>query len=276
MTARFAPALLALALAACSAPQQDAATSATPPAPTAAPAPAAPAATLSAQTLGAYHWDLTQAVDAKGQPISALLPNPQRPLRVDFNGDRLGVSGGCNRGGGSFKLEGDKLVAGQLAQTMMACPDTKLMEADTAIGARLSSSPTLQLGAGDPPTLTLRTADGDVLTFNGVPTAETRFGGPGTQVFMEVAAQRKPCSHPLIPNMQCLQVREVRYDDKGLKTGTGDWQALYQDIEGYEHVDGVRNVLRLKKYDVKNPPADASSVAYVLDMVVESENVKAK
>ena len=270
MTARFAPALLALALAACTAPQQHAAPSATPPAPTAAPPPAVPAATLSAQTLGAYHWDLTQAVDAKGQPISALLPNPQRPLRVDFNGDRIGVTGG------SFKLEGDKLVAGQLAQTMMACPDTKLMEADTAIGARLSSSPTLQLGAGDPPTLTLRTADGDVLTFNGVPTAETRFGGPGTQVFMEVAAQRKPCSHPLIPNMQCLQVREVRYDDKGLKTGTGDWQALYQDIEGYEHVDGVRNVLRLKKYDVKNPPADASSVAYVLDMVVESENVKGK
>jgi len=32
--------------------------------------------------------------------------------------------------------------------------------------------------------------------------------------------------------------------------------------------------LRLKRFQVKNPPADGSSVAYVLDVVVESEAVK--
>jgi hypothetical protein len=32
----------------------------------------------------------------------------------------------------------------------------------------------------------------------------------------------------------------------------------------------VRNVLRVKRYAWPNPPADASSSAYVLDMVVES------
>ena len=41
-------------------------------------------------------------------------------------------------------------------------------------------------------------------------------------------------------------------------------------IEGYTHEDGVRNVVRVKRYEVKNPPADAPSQAYVLDMVVES------
>jgi hypothetical protein len=79
----------------------------------------------------------------------------------------------------------------------------------------------------------------------------------------------------LIPNKQCLQVRERHYDEHGLQTGTpGDWQPLYQDIEGYTHEDGIRNVLRVKRYTIKNPPADAPSTAYVLDTVVESEKVQ--
>ena len=51
---------------------------------------------------------------------------------------------------------------------------------------------------------------------------------------------------------------------------------LYQEVGGYEHQPGVRNVLRLKRFDIANPPADAPSVAYVLDMVVESEIVPGK
>jgi hypothetical protein len=73
--------------------------------------------------------------------------------------------------------------------------------------------------------------------------------------------------------MQCLRVRERTYAENGTLAAQGEWQPLYQDIEGYTHVPGTRNVLRVKKFAVKNPPADASSVAYVLDMVVESEIV---
>ncbi|WYX19711.1 DUF4377 domain-containing protein [Achromobacter xylosoxidans] len=50
-----------------------------------------------------------------------------------------------------------------------------------------------------------------------------------------------------------------------------DWHPLYQSIEGYDHRDGVRTVLRVKRYDWKNPPADAPSKVYVLDMVVEQD-----
>jgi hypothetical protein len=71
-------------------------------------------------------------------------------------------------------------------------------------------------------------------------------------------------------------VRELHYDAQGLRVGEpGLWQTLAQPIEGYEHHPGVRNVLRAKRYVVASPPADASSVAYVLDMVVESETVAA-
>ena len=68
-------------------------------------------------------------------------------------------------------------------------------------------------------------------------------------------------------------MRELKYDDKGLKVGTpGPFGHFYNTIEGYTHEAGVRNVLRVNRYPIKNPPADAPSQAYVLDMVVESAN----
>ena len=70
------------------------------------------------------------------------------------------------------------------------------------------------------------------------------------------------------------KVAVIDRDEKGLETGKrGDWQPLFQDIEGFEHVAGTRNVVRVKRYRIQDPPADAPSVAYVLDMVVESELV---
>ena len=150
------------------------------------------------------------------------------------------------------------------------------MELDAAIASRLQGTLQTRLRRGEAPQLELVAANGDTLVFNRTPTPQTRYGSEGTTVFFEVAPQRKPCSHPLIPNMQCLLVREVHYDERGLKTGTpGEWQPLYQEIEGYTHTPGTRNVLPLKKFDVTNPPPDASSVAYTLDMVVESEVVTA-
>ena len=132
----------------------------------------------------------------------------------------------------------------------------------------------LQVRTLDASTLVLAAADGSVLTFNAVPTAETRYGGPGETVFWEVADQTKPCPHPLMANAQCLQVREIRYDANGIKQGTpGEFTHFYGQIEGYTHQPGVRNVLRLKRFDVANPPADADRFAYVLDMAVETEQV---
>lgn len=244
--------------------------------PPAAPPPPAAAATAEppaalAQALPAQHWQLAEARDAGGARIEALFPDPQRPLQLDFLDGRLSVSGGCNRLSGEYRLDGDAFSAGPFAQTKMFCGGGALMAADEAIAARLSA-PGLRLRLEDG-RLHLEAAGGERLEFEGVATADTRHGGPGEQVFLEVAPQRVACHHAMIPDYRCLHVREVRYDEAGLKTGTGEWEFLYQDIEGYTHQPGVRNVLRLKRYDIANPPADASSVAYVLDMVVESETV---
>lgn len=233
-------------------------------------APSAPAG-LDPNRLTGHHWQLTDANAADGSRIDALFPRADKPLQLDFADGRVSVSNTCNRIGGRYTLDGDAFAAGELEQTLMACADQALMQSDAAIGERLRAGGTLRLD-GDA-ILVLTTTGGDTLRFTGVPTADTRFGGPGERVFLEVAAQRVPCHHALIPDYRCLHVREIVYGDDGTKQSEGQWQFLYQDIEGYTHETGVRNVLRLKRYTVANPPADASSIVYVLDMVVESEVV---
>lgn len=264
---------LVVALAACTPSTPPAAE---PPSTPAAETPAAPAATpaaaLDAQTLAASHWQLTGAVDAGGNRIDALFPGAEQPLQLDFADGRISVSGGCNRMNGGYTLSGDRFEVGPLAQTKKFCGGGALMAADEAIGARLAGAGTL--AAGPDGSLVLTTAGGDTLSFTGKPTAATRFGGEGERVFLEVAPERVACQHPLIPDHQCLRVREIVFDEQGLRQGEGEWQPLYQEIEGYTHQPGVRNVLRLDRFQVADPPADGSSVAYVLDMVVESETVQ--
>jgi heat shock protein HslJ len=270
--------ILPLALmAACSNPPAN-----SPAAPGSEPSPApasAPVATqnasaaLSASLLHANHWRLESATDASGKRIDALFARADKPVTLDFKEDRIAISNTCNRMGGGYTLADGSLTISPMASTMMACTDKNLMALDQAVGSRLEGA--LKTELGDAGQLTLRTANGDVLVFTPEPTAETRYGGEGETVFLEVAAQTKPCPHPMIRDKQCLQTREIRYDANGIKQGEpGEWQNFYDAIEGYTHEDGVRNVVRVKRYKIANPPADASSNAYVLDMVVESANEK--
>lgn len=259
-----------------------------PEAPTPAPTEAAATATATATakvpfvkvatiravaTLPDHHWRLTDATDAQGKRIDALFARPEQPVTLDFKDGRLNVRNTCNRMGGSYTVGGRELTVGKLASTMMACTNPKLMALDAEVGKRLQGTMGLRMTRGDaPPQLELKNAAGDVLVFASEETAATKYGSAGERVFLEVAAQTKPCSHPLIPDMQCLQVREIKYDAKGLKVGTpGEFGHFYDAIEGYTHEPGVRNVLRLNRYTRKNVPADASKYAYVLDMVVESD-----
>lgn len=263
---------LPLALAACTKPADPATT----------PADATPAATSAPATQAAdadllpkYHWTLSEATDAQGQRIAALFARTDQPVRLDFRDGHVGVSNTCNRMSGTYTAADGSLTTGSLVSTQMACTDSAVMALDQEVGKRLEGTLKTATTAGEAPTLTLTTATGDVLAFTGEPTAETRYGGTGERLFLEVAADTRPCSHPLIPDKQCLQVREVKYDDKGLKVGTpGPFEHFYDSIEGYTHEPGIRNVLRVDRYTVKNPPADGSSNAYVLDMVVESASEK--
>jgi heat shock protein HslJ len=254
--------LLPLALAACT-PASDADKTASQPA-TASAAPA----------LADYHWQLSDAVDGQGQRLVAMFGNAGQPLQLDFSGDRINVSNACNRIGGGYSLAGGRLVTTPLVQTMMACAEPALMQRETTIKAVLQAQPTLTvMASAGAPQLVLAGAD-KTLSFTGQPTAQTRYGSAGSVEFLEVAAAPAPCSNPPAPATDCLEVRQLHYGDDGLRHGEpGAWQTLAQAIEGYTHQPGVRNVLRVKRYTLAQPPAGAASTAYVLDMVVESETV---
>ena len=62
------------------------------------------------------------------------------------------------------------------------------------------------------PVLRLAAVDGTALTFNGQPTPETRFGGPGTRGFLEVSPE--PCQPPASAARPCLMVRDRHFDEQ--------------------------------------------------------------
>ena len=61
-------------------------------------------ATPSADDLPRYHWQLRDAVDAAGKPLSGLFDETGKPLQLDFVEDRVSVSNACNRIGGSYQI----------------------------------------------------------------------------------------------------------------------------------------------------------------------------
>jgi heat shock protein HslJ len=255
--------LLALMAAAASA-LPAAATGTSPPTP---PRRTADAALVRA--LQDHVWTLTAAVDANSKPVDALLV-PGHPFVMRFEGARVAVKGGCNQLSSAWRLSPqNSLTFGRAASTQKAC-EPPLMAADAAMAATLAAPLQARVEAGKAPVLHLVSAERQTLTFNGQRTSKSLYGAP-TRIFLEVAAQRAACTPALQPPSTCLQVREVRFDDKGLRVGQpGAWQAFYGEIVGYQHQPGVSNVLRINRYKRPQAPADASAYVYELDLVVES------
>jgi heat shock protein HslJ len=234
-----------------------------------------PADRAVARTLEAHRWTLRSAADRAGRPLDALLP-AGHPFVMSFNGPRVSVVGGCNQQNGAWRLGPQRqLTVGRLASTMKAC-EQSLMEADKALAAVLAQPTQVELTPGATPELTLTTATRQTLTFSGQPTLRSLYGAP-KRIFLEVAGQTIDCTLPSGAVGSCLQVRDVHFDGQGLRKGPpGPWRAFAEPIEGYAHTPGVRNVLRIDRYEREPAPAGAAAVRYVLDLVIESETVAGK
>jgi heat shock protein HslJ len=219
-----------------------------------------------------HRWLLESASTGANQRIDALFPK-DRPFEFSFTGTNMAVTGGCNGLRGSYQINAEgQFVAGRMISTMMAC-EPALMAADKALSELLSKPLRIMLVQGPQPTLILLSANNEVLMLTGQKTPEAMYG-PAARVFLEVAAQTVACDNPPSGQTQCLQVREIKFDDKGLKTGSpGEWQPFNTAIEGYQHTPGVRNVIRVNRFQPASSSADVVAPAvYVLDMVVESES----
>ncbi len=253
-----------------------------PPSPAASP-PAAPlAAAASSKVVApplhvtAYDWELVSMADREGKADTRWRLPGQHAPRLHFEAGRLTAHNLCNVLSSSYQIQGSTMVLMSGAATKRMCADPALMELEQRLTPYLNSVVNYELrtNAGGPPLLVLHYADGQRLELTGTLTPQARFGGPGERVFLEVAPQRVPCGNPLAPAAQCLQVRELRFADNGVRQSVGQWQPLYGEIEGYAHESGTRNVLRLNRYQLQQPAANTASQAYLLDMVVESERMR--
>ncbi|MGL1834491.1 copper resistance protein NlpE N-terminal domain-containing protein [Rhodocyclaceae bacterium SMB388] len=220
-----------------------------------------------------HSWALIDATDASNRRVDALFPDPERAFSFGFAESRLHVRGGCNGFRGAFAIgDDDMLSVTGMMSTLMAC-DTPLMEADSALSALMAEPLEVALIRGAQPTLVLLAATGEVLLLAGELTPEARYGAP-TTVFLEIAAQPVSCDRAIRADGVCLQVRERRYDERGLIVGEpGEWQTFAADIEGYRHENGIRNVLRVKQFQPATEGGVVPEPVFVLDLVVESEVV---
>jgi heat shock protein HslJ len=161
-----------------------------------------------------HRWLLESAKTGANQRIDALFPK-DRPFEFSFSGTNMAVTGGCNGLRGSYQINAEgQFVAGRMVSTMMAC-EPALMTADKALSELLSKPLRIMLVQGPHPTLILLSANNEVLLLKGQKTPEALYG-PATRVFLEVAAQTVACDNPPSGQSQCLQVREIKFDEKGL------------------------------------------------------------
>lgn len=216
------------------------------------------------KALTAYTWSF--------QPEGA----PQ-PIILSFSDQNLSIHTGCNNQGGSWKLNGQQLVTSALASTMKAC-EPALMKNEQFAANLLSDKSThfkLDTRSIEQPSLMLTNAAGQTFEFKGSMTPETKYQSQGEIIFLEIAPETKSCTG--VAPQTCLQVREIKYDDKGIKTQVDkDWSLFYDQIEGFQHRADQRVIVRVKRYERKNPAADQSKYVYIHDMTVEQEMVKSK
>lgn len=216
----------------------------------------------SDKTLSAYQWSTDTGAS--------------KPLVLNFGSDgRLGISTSCNGMATDWKVENNSILTGNIMSTQMACPNEMMKQ--EGIAANLFSNHkapfTINLDDTNKPTLTIIDPKGEKLVFTGKMTPETKYQGQGQTIFLEVSPETKECTAGVMKK-QCLQVREIKYADNGVKTQVDkDWTLFYDNIDGFTHTTDERQVVRIKRYEIKNPAADQSKYAYVQDMIIEREAV---
>ncbi len=186
-------------------------------------------------------------------------PDETDSVRLEFQGDRLSANSGCNLGSATFRFEDDVLVVGPMAATRRACIGPAAAY-EAAFFAFLVSRPHARLEA-DGDELVLESSEGGskgLLRFATQPMPSAN----AVVKFIYVASTRVPCTG--VATTECLQVRE----------STGEpWRAFHGEIIGFTPERGIEYRLRVLEDPVPNPPADASSKRWYLDLVVEQKVV---
>ena len=214
------------------------------------------------QTLNAYTWSY--------QPTGS-----DRPIVLQFMQGKLSITTGCNNMFGAATIANSTITTGNLASTNMMCTP-ELMKQEAFAGSLFQGGKTafvLDTANTEAPTLTLVSPTAGKVVFTGKMTPETKYNTQGETIFLEISPETKQCTG--VAPQTCLQVREIKYAENGVKTQVDkDWTLFYDNIDGFKHTANERQVVRIKRYEIKNPAADQSKYAYVQDMIIEREAIK--
>lgn len=240
-----------------------------------------PLALAACQSTGVISTNYTTST----QKLDKVLTNYQwetitspnlKPIILNFNpSNRLSISTSCNTLGSSWKVNKNQLELGSGMGTLMAC-DTEATKQEQFAAQLLTNQKipfSIDLKNIDAPTLTLTSAQGSAITFTGKMTPEAKYQIQAETIFLEISPEMKDCAG--VTPQKCLLVREIKYDEKGLRTHIDkDWSLFYSPIENFAHRNDLQQIIRLKRYEIKNPAADQSKYAYIYDMTVESKETK--
>ncbi|MFW2177412.1 MULTISPECIES: DUF4377 domain-containing protein [unclassified Moraxella] len=236
----------------------------------------------TATDLQNYQWQLVEAKDNAGKVIQALdlstygIAKDKAKVTLDFKQTQQNAEGnlgmsysvGCNAISKTVNYQSGMAISkGMVISTLMGCG--KLDSAENTLRQKMTGNSKFVWQASNTQSAILvqTTADNSTLTWQGKLKPQTQYG-KGETLFLEVNPLDQPCD--AVTGKRCLQVREVRYDSQGIKTGAGEWQLLHETIDGYRHDPALRQIIRVQRY--RTPPKDTMGYGrlYVLDSVVES------
>ena len=151
---------------------------------------------------------------------------PDTQIRLSFDGDQLGATGGCNQLSGTWSLDDDVLMVGQMASTMMACEPAALMDQDTWLSSFLTSEPVVSL-EGETLTLTAGTSS-MTLTDAEVAEPDQSLEGP-TWTLDSIVTANAVSSLAAPPATLTFAAGQVAVDT-GCNTGSGGYGATDTEI----------------------------------------------
>lgn len=232
-------------------------------------APTARTTAMSPATLTSHHWQLDKVYNAQGAAEAGwTVPTGPgylaRPVQLDFSAEQvLHVSRLCNVMNGRYQVTGKRIQVQRMMSALIGCEDAALHTLERKVAQTLPQAQQWQIIEREVPVLQLVFHNGARWELQGQPTHETLYG-PAERVFWEIAPQTVACTagHP----QQCLQVREVQYNNQGIPHYVAPWTAFHGAIEGYQHQIGMRHVLRLHRYQAASTTFAQGRYLYVLDM----------
>ncbi|MCP3897838.1 META domain-containing protein, partial [Moraxella sp.] len=209
-----------------------------------------------ADELYEYDWRLVASDDDRFK-----LFIETRSVYLTAAEDRLSFGVGCNVHSAGFTLTKDILtISDGVAATRKAC-DPSAHEAERVLAASFTNAKLTLKVQDDRQAVMTHTNQGKSWTWQGVKKPDVLYGEP-VVLYWEIEPEPILCANNA-PN--CLKVRNVRYDDQGIKMGAGAWREFDDVIEGYHHETGVSKIIRLKAYTDKS----TGETVHVYDSTVE-------